>query len=86
VIDKEEKETWPDGRVSWANTTKMPLYDEAGCIVGTFGLSRDITEQKLAAEALREAKDAAEAASRARARFWPHEPRDPHALDGGESA
>ena len=46
VLDKEEKEVWPDGRVTWVATTKMPLYDEAGQLVGTFGISRDITERK----------------------------------------
>ena len=53
VIDKEEKETWPDGHVTWALTTKMPLYDVDGRIVGTFGVSRDITEQRRAEEAMR---------------------------------
>ena len=54
IIGKEEKETWPDGRVTWCSSTKMPLHDEAGRIVGTFGISRDITERYLAQEALRE--------------------------------
>ena len=52
-ITKEEKETWPDGSVSWALSTKMPMRDEQGKIVGTFGISRDITARKQVEEALR---------------------------------
>lgn len=50
IINKEEKETWPDGRVTWSSTTKMPLRDDTGAIVGLFGVSRDITERKRADE------------------------------------
>ena len=54
ILNKEEKETWP-GRSgdTWVATTKMPLYDEKGAPLGTFGVSRDITTRKAAEEAVR---------------------------------
>jgi PAS domain S-box-containing protein len=56
VVGKEEKETWRDGRIRWVSTTKMPLRDKAGKIIGTFGVARDITRSKLVEEALRESE------------------------------
>jgi PAS domain S-box-containing protein len=52
VTGKVEKETWPDGRVTWALTNKMPIRDAEGKIIGTFGISKDITALKEAEEKL----------------------------------
>jgi len=53
LVGKEEPESWPDGRVTWASSTKMPLISPEGKCVGTFGISRDITASKEAEAAFR---------------------------------
>ncbi len=35
-----------DGSISWVNTTRVPLKDENGKIIGTFGISTDFTQIK----------------------------------------
>ncbi len=57
LVGKVEKETWDDGRVTWASSTKLPFRDADGHIVGTFGISRDLTESKRAEEALRQQEE-----------------------------
>jgi PAS domain S-box-containing protein len=54
LVGLEEKETWPDGRVTWVSTTKVPLRDANGNITGIVGISRDITEHKRMEAALAE--------------------------------
>jgi PAS domain S-box-containing protein len=48
LIDKVEKEVLKDGEERWALTTKLPLRNKHGEIVGTFGISKDITPLKQA--------------------------------------
>jgi PAS domain S-box-containing protein len=45
-LSLEEKETYPDRPYTWVSTIKMPLQDKDGNIIGTFGISRDITKSK----------------------------------------
>jgi diguanylate cyclase (GGDEF)-like protein/PAS domain S-box-containing protein len=52
VVAKLERETFHDRPDAWMSTTKQALLDGSGRIVGTFGLSRDITPQVEAEEAL----------------------------------
>ncbi len=56
ILGKQEFEIWSDGRETWALTNKLPLRDEAGTIVGTFGLCQDITESKRVEAALEKAQ------------------------------
>jgi PAS domain S-box-containing protein len=56
VLNLEERETWPDRPSAWVSTTKMPLRDADGRVVGTFGISRDITERKEAQLALQDSE------------------------------
>jgi PAS domain S-box-containing protein len=46
IVGKVEKEVLTTGRKSWSLTTKLPLRDHQGRIVGTCGISREITRLK----------------------------------------
>lgn len=70
---KQERETWPNEQDTWVSTTKVPIRDREGRIVGTCGISRDITEYYRAQQAV-------EYASRAKSDFlanMSHELRTP---------
>lgn len=56
ILNKEEQPITSSGHPRWVLVTKMPLQNEAGEIVGTFGVAREITEQKLAEIQLRESE------------------------------
>jgi PAS domain S-box-containing protein len=56
LIGREEKETWPDGRVTWVSSTKVALRDTKGNITGLVGISRDITERKKQEEQFRQSQ------------------------------
>lgn len=49
---REERDIQRGGSEKWVLTTKMPLHDFNGDVCGTFGISRDITDQKQAEFAL----------------------------------
>jgi PAS domain S-box-containing protein len=55
-IDIEEEETYPDRPSSWVITSKMLLYGKNQQIIGTFGISVDITKRKLEEAALSESE------------------------------
>jgi diguanylate cyclase (GGDEF)-like protein/PAS domain S-box-containing protein len=52
MVGKLERETFHDRADAWVSTSRMPLRDERGQIIGTFGISRDVTAQIKAEKAL----------------------------------
>lgn len=54
IIGKEEVQTYKDGSTVWVSTTKMPLFNQENEIIGTFGITRDITNIKLAEQTIRD--------------------------------
>ncbi len=51
-IDYEEPQTTPEGQTIWLQTSKVPMRDAQGNIIGMLGTYQDITERKHAAEEL----------------------------------
>jgi PAS domain S-box-containing protein len=52
MVGKVEIETFSGREDAWVSTTKMPLVDDFGKIIGTFGITRDVTPQIMAEQAL----------------------------------
>lgn len=57
IISQLERLTMRDGRTGWASSTKMPWRDASGRIIGTFGVTRDVTAMKEAEDKLVEERN-----------------------------
>ncbi len=57
IFSLEEQLPMPDGTIRWFSTTKTPMYDEAGQVIGTTGISMEVSDRRHAEEALRQAKE-----------------------------
>lgn len=56
LINYEEKQTAPDGKVHWLQTSKIPLTNNSGEIIGILGTYDDITERKLSQDIIQESE------------------------------
>lgn len=53
-LNAEEVHQEQNGATKWLMSSRMPLKDRSGDIIGVFGVARDITERKLAEEGVRD--------------------------------
>jgi PAS domain S-box-containing protein len=54
-LDEEYRITRPDGRVRWIHARGLPVRDETGQVKRLVGIATDVTKQKMAEDALRNA-------------------------------
>ena len=57
IYGKVEKKIMPDGNTGWTLTTKLPLRSPDGEVIGTCGMSRDITALMVAETALEQERN-----------------------------
>jgi len=57
LIGKVERLVYPSGRVTWDYTSKLPLRNAAGEVIGIFGVNRDFTAIKRMEDALEEERN-----------------------------
>ncbi|MBE0688979.1 MAG: PAS domain S-box protein, partial [Anaerolineae bacterium] len=60
LINREEPNVDSQGNTRWVLTTKVPLRDAQGAVIGLVGIGRDITERKQAQEAIRKLNESLE--------------------------
>lgn len=79
-LNFEEPQSHSDGSTSWLRTSKAPLRDSGGKVIGLLGTYEDITASKQAEQTLNLARQEAEDANRAKSEFlsrMSHELRTP---------
>jgi PAS domain S-box-containing protein len=80
LVNKDEPRINKNGNEQWILTSKLPLRNSQGQVIGLIGISHDITERRADKERLRQAKEAAESANKAKSLFlanMSHEIRTP---------
>ena len=52
ILNHLERDNYGDGTPRWVYTTKIPIHDSQGQVIGTCGVTKDVTTMKKAEEAL----------------------------------